>query len=253
MARGKREMWPHVVDARRLAPVCHRVGDGWETRLEPFTPTEDMRPVCTKCRERIDHGESRVADADRTGFFRHLAGLCSVPLAATSTPSPVADERCRCPNCVGGWGHPPFPNTVVDVTKFATPAPPVDEELERERARLAGKRVRYTDGDFHTGHAGGVAVVRDVRRRPGNDRIIDALYLTSPGFDRASGLEPIPDEKPRETTFGELAVYEWFIAPSGNLFQKTTREIVFYHHGAYNEEWIGGPDIKVTRCDPPPR
>lgn len=113
--------------------------------------------------------------------------------ADASTGEPLCDEPRWLP-C------PPIPGVLVEQAPFITPPTcvlsPVDVELERERARLVGKQVRYTDGSRHASWRRTQPVVHSVERNYGK---LVALYgpsLTVDGFDRCGNLEPVPEVLP---------------------------------------------------------
>lgn len=251
-ASKKRGLWPHVVDARAELAKKHGVDVG----PIAFASQEDMRPVCTRCRERIDDCH-RSPDPDRAGFFLHTLN-CPTKQSTYYIKGEPGDLAKAIREALGPdkfikvKATAPIPDGVT-FPDAAPAAPPVDEELERERARLVGKRVRNVDGSpFSSGSR--ALTVRLVDRNHGGDYSEPAVWFVETSTrTRASAVEPIPDEKPRETTFGELAIGEWFIAPSGVSFEKVSATDVRSPHvyGGAPNVWFIGMHAHVTRIDPP--
>lgn len=108
-------------------------------------------------------------------------------------------------------GAPPekyywFPRQMLDEV-YEAPSPTVDEELERERRRLVGKRVRWDPRDYMAGYP-----------FPGSDVVVSVARLggclwarfedTTETGARCNMIEPI--EEPKPTTFGDLKVGQRF-------------------------------------------
>lgn len=91
-------------------------------------------------------------------------------------------------------------------------APPVDAELEAERVRLVGKRVRWTEDSGLPDMMGPDVVIEVARLTP--HAAIVARFADATRA-QASLVEPIPKE-PRTihdakvVTFADLAIGEWF-------------------------------------------
>jgi hypothetical protein len=124
---------------------------------------------------------------------KRLADLCA------GCGKPVRGEIFKCGACMRAesqrrhQGH--------DVVLPA--APVVDAELECERARLVGKRVRHVNRCAEY-------VVASVKRRDDGDLLAYEVGYESGAADYCLNLVVLPDDKPEVTTFGELSDGEKF-------------------------------------------
>jgi hypothetical protein len=94
----------------------------------------------------------------------------------------------------------------------------VDEELEHERKRLVGKRVRLNSGRVVT-----ITSVEACTLKGCNCGEVWAVFDGS--AITASSAEPVADDKPEVTTFGELSVGERFTCINGISDEVVCRKI----------------------------
>jgi hypothetical protein len=124
------------------------------------------------------------------------------------------------------------------------PAAPVDEELERERKRLVGKRVRLNSGRIVTITSVEACTLNGCKCGE-TWAVFDGSAIT------ASSAEPLPDDKPEVTTplrFEDLRIGEFFCWDDGS--KCTVEKLSPTEHRYVGQRSIHADSLYARRNDP---